>query len=263
MLKIQPLASGSRGNATLISDGVTNILVDIGLSLPILLKRLQAAEIDPATISAVVITHEHNDHIGGVARFVNRFGAKLYLHASACRCIAKKIPGLGAECIETFNKPFTVGEITVDFFSLPHDSEFCFGYIFQSGQGKISYATDLGSCGSDILQKMEGSQIVLLECNHCLVKLRHNVTYPHFLKKRIAGPLGHLSNDACCNAVYKLWQMGVRQVILAHLSKENNSPQVAYQTVARFLETKGLAEGTDIYIDVATQDEVGNVFQID
>ena len=270
MLRIQSLASGSRGNAIHISSLTTNILVDVGLSLPQLLKRMSDAGIDSDKINAVLITHEHDDHICGLARFMakHKNTTKLYLHqdskATLMQEVLRKNKTIDEANIITFSDDgLTIGDIHVEYFHVPHDSQFCFGYTFRVGDRKISLATDIGHCSDMVLQKMAGSQIVLLESNHCLEKLEQNVKYPLWLKRRIVGQKGHLSNNACGVASFKLWQLGVQQVILAHLSKENNSASIAYSTVSDFLARKGLQEGVDIFIDVATQDEIGNLFVVE
>ena len=262
MLKIQSLASGSRGNSILISSDTTKILVDIGLSLTSILKRLNDAEVDPATINAVFVTHEHSDHIYGVSKFIKKFGCKFYVHEEACNCFLEKIGAINPDNVEKFSDEIQVGDIIVNHFPVPHDSNFCYGYTFNVGDAKVSLATDLGVISDDVLYKMANSQVVLLECNHDTVKLHNNTKYPYWLKKRITSPTGHLSNIACSKAIEKLCSLGVGQIILAHLSAENNSPTLAYNVVCDFLKSKGLAPGKDICIDIALQDRVSNAYQI-
>ena len=263
MLKIQTLASGSRGNSTYVATATTHILVDVGLTLPQFLKRLGEAKIDPESISAILITHEHSDHIAGVASFSKRFGTPVMVHRSAKKCLETKLKGQPPHLIQTFDEPLAIGDIQVDFFRVPHDSTFCFGYVFQNEGCKFSLATDLGHIKDEVFEKMRGSQIVLLESNHDTEKLELNNKYPGWLKRRIAGNTGHLSNTSAAAAILKLYTLGVKQVILGHLSAENNSPTLAYHTVRDFIESKGLREGTDIHIDVAHQNEIGHPYQID
>ena len=258
VLKIQTLASGSRGNVTYIASDTTSILVDVGLSLPGLLKRMKDANINPEQIDAILITHEHSDHIMGLTAFLRKYKTAVHIHE-----IARGTVSAPAELLKTFNSRFEIGDISVDFFSVPHDSQFCFGYTFQNEDAKISVATDLGRAGAEVLAKMAGSQIVMLESNHDLGRLNRNTKYPVWLKRRIAGGAGHLSNTATSLAVAELYKLNVQQVILAHLSQENNSPNLAYSYVRDYLASKGITEGSDISIDVATQDEISVVFQID
>ena len=259
MLKIQTLASGSRGNATIISSETTRIVVDIGLGIRVMTARLGDANINPASIDAVVVTHEHRDHIHGVGAFARRFGTPVFIPSDAFDCFSAHI---GRADTTAFSQSVEIGDITVTAFPVPHDSQYCFGYTFSYGEAKIAYATDLGVCNSDVIDKMAGSQIVLLESNHDTTKLANNVKYPSFLKRRIAGNHGHLSNVACATAVLRLACLGTKQVVLAHLSEENNSPTLAHRVVADFLQKQGLQENLDIKIHVAQQDEVGEMLSV-
>jgi phosphoribosyl 1,2-cyclic phosphodiesterase len=263
MLKIQPLASGSKGNCTYIASDDCGILVDIGLNLTDTLRRMEDANIDPKSVGAILITHEHSDHIKGVAAFVRKFKPRIYMPDNAMKVFKQFIGEFPTELLSTFNGRVDIGDIAVDCFPVPHDSKFCFGYAFTKGDCKISLATDLGQASRETIGKMSNSQIVMLECNHDMLKLHNNAKYPAWLKRRISGSFGHLSNSACSLAVYELVKLGVQQVILAHLSEENNTPTLAYSVVRDFLTAKGIAEGVDIAIDIAHQHKVGTVYQID
>lgn len=258
MLRIQTLASGSGGNAVYVASDTTQILIDVGLSLPRLSKRLDAAGIDAGSIDAVLVTHEHTDHVIGLDSFMKKYQADLHVHTNTVDIFAH-IP---SDRIYTFEGEFKIGDITVRHFPVPHDSKFCYGYTFTQGTHKIAMATDFGRINESIIDAMSGAQIVMIECNHCLRRLTSNTKYPLVLKRRIMGSFGHLSNPTCALAVYRLAQTGVSQVILAHLSEENNSPALAYNSVKDFLHTKGITEGVDIWIDVALQDEVGKRFEV-
>ena len=263
MLKIQSLASGSKGNSTYVGSSEVSLLVDLGLGIRDIMARLKAARVAPESIQGIIVTHEHSDHVSGISAFLKRFSAcKLYVHKDAKECFVRRIGFVPDDRITVFSQPFSIGEIMVDFFSLPHDSEFCFGFTFTHGPAKVAIATDLGYASNDVLKKMAGAQVVVIEANHDIVKLGHNLKYPKWLKDRIAGNRGHLSNNACGEAVYKLASLGVLQVVLAHLSEENNSPTLAFSVVSKFLASKGIFEGTDISIDVASQHEVGMAYEI-
>lgn len=267
MLKLQTLASGSKGNCIYIATETTEILIDIGLSLPQIEERIKSARIDPDKITGVLLTHEHSDHICGVPRFLQKYKhCHVYVHSDAKDIITKILHQQKfheSARIATFDKPFFIGDIEVNFFELPHDSKFCFGYTFKHEGVKISTATDLGHISTETIKAIGGSQIVLLESNHDLGKLSANVKYPVVLKRRISGSLGHLSNIAASLAIYELAKTGVGQVILAHLSEQNNSPTLAYSFCRDFLARKGLVEGTDIFIDVADQHQVGKIYRIE
>jgi phosphoribosyl 1,2-cyclic phosphodiesterase len=261
MARIQTLSSGSGGNITFVGTADTNILVDIGLTLPQTLKRLNDAKIDPKKIDAILITHEHSDHICGAAAFVKRFGTKVYCHEKIIK-ILKKYIDIADEYFVPFNGDFTIGDISVSFFQIPHDSVFCFGYTFSADGTMVGIATDIGKMTPTIISHLSACQIVVLESNHDKEKLRANTKYPFWLKRRIVSDRGHLSNAECANTILELSKHNVGQVVLAHLSKENNSPLIAYTTIKNFLSQHGIIEGQDIFIDIAPQDTVGNIYNI-
>jgi phosphoribosyl 1,2-cyclic phosphodiesterase len=261
MLKVQTLSSGSGGNITFVGSASAKILVDIGLTLPQTLKRLQAANIDPKQIDAVLITHEHSDHISGVSAFVKKYGAKIHCHTK-CKRTLKKYIELDDSYFAEYDGGFTIGDISVGFFRIPHDSAFCLGYTFTLGDITVGIATDIGKMTPTIIENLAACQLVILECNHDKEKLRCNTKYPYWLKRRIAGGRGHLSNSECAGAILELAKANVSQIILAHISKENNSPTLAYTAVAEYLRQHNITEGQDIFIDVAPQDFVGNIYNI-
>ena len=255
---IQSLASGSKGNSVFIASENAKILVDVGLPWYLLEKRFVAAGIDPRTIEAIFITHEHGDHVCGLEGFVKRFKTRVYLQKD---CVGV-FPNLPNECVQIFDENVTVGDILVEYFPVPHDSKFCFGYTFRCGDEKIGLATDLGRVNSNIIAALSGSQIVFIESNHDLLRLTGNKKYPLVLKRRITSSVGHLSNPAASMAIYQLAKTGVSQFILAHLSEQNNSPTIAFECVRDFLAGQGIIEGRDVWIDVASQDKVGLRFSV-
>jgi len=266
MLKLRTLASGSKGNCIYIATHETEILVDIGLSLPQIEARLTAAEINPNKIQAILLTHEHIDHIRGLPRMLSKYpNCKVYVHTDAENIVSNYLHKQrfhDDSRIQTFNKPFYIGDININFFEVPHDSKFCFGYTFENENTKASIATDIGHITTDIIQAMANSKIAVIECNHDLAKLSANVKYPVVLKRRVSGSLGHLSNTAASLAIYELAKTNVEQIILAHLSEQNNSPTLAFSFVRDFLARKGLTEGVDISIDVALQDQIGRLYEV-
>lgn len=259
MLKIQTLSSGSAGNITYIGSATTGILVDIGLPLSMTLKLMAQAGIDPHRITGLVITHEHSDHIKGVAEFVTQYNVPLYCFHRSTKTLKRSLALPPHHFIETENT-FTIGDITVNCFPVPHDSQFCLGYTFQCGDATVGIATDIGQMTDIILTNLATCQVVVLESNHDIQKLMANPKYPDWLKRRILGNRGHLSNLDCGRAIAKLHAAHVEQVILAHLSEKNNTPTLAYQTVKQYLQTQGITEGKDIYIDVALQSQIGNCY---
>ncbi|MBS7401149.1 MAG: MBL fold metallo-hydrolase [Eubacteriales bacterium] len=259
MLKIQTLSSGSAGNITYIGSSNTGILVDVGLSLSMTLKLMAQANIDPHSITALVITHEHSDHIKGAADFVTKYNVPVYIYNRYAKTLRGCLKLPPHHFVET-ESTFTIGDITVSCFPVSHDSKFCLGYTFQCGNAAVGIATDIGQMTDIILANLARCQVVVLESNHDIQKLNANKDYPDWLKRRILGNRGHLSNIDCGRAISKLYQAHVSQVILGHLSEKNNTPLLAYETVKQFLATQGITEGKDIYIDVALQSKIGNCY---
>ena len=165
--------------------------------------------------------------------------------------------------IEWFSSSdFFIKDITVSCFVLPHDSHFCVGYSLYFGGRKVSYATDLGFVSDSTLKSLAGSDILFLESNHDENLLLQNPKYPAKTKKRILGDHGHLSNASCAKTIAQLVPTGVKQVVLSHLSEENNTPILAYTTIKNYLKSKGIEEGKNVCVDVAYQNKVGTVFTL-
>ena len=259
MLKIQTLSSGSAGNITYVGNTTTGILIDAGLPLSMILKLMSQANIDPHTITGLVITHEHSDHLKGVADFVTQYNVPIYCHQSSVKTLKRSLKLPPHHFIETENN-FMIGDINVNCFTVPHDSNFCLGYTFQCGNATVGIATDIGQMTDTIISNLATCQIVVLESNHDVQKLMANPKYPDWLKRRILGNRGHLSNIDCGRTIAKLYQANVSQIILAHLSEKNNTPTLAYQTVKQYLQTQNIIEGKDIFIDVALQSQIGNCY---
>lgn len=220
---------------------------------------MEQAHIDPHSITAIVITHEHSDHIKGVADFVTRYNTPIYCYQRATKILKSYIKIPPHHFID-FTQPFTVGDIEINFFPVPHDSHFCLGYTFTSGNATVGIATDIGQMTEVILAHLATCHIVVLESNHDVQMLTNNPKYPEWLKRRILSNRGHLSNLDCAKTIFQLHQHQVSQVILAHLSEKNNHPTLAYQTIKQYLQTQGVEEGRDIFIDVALQSQIGNCY---
>lgn len=264
MLKVCTLASGSKGNATYISSGTTNILVDCGLSCKELEQRLVSIGVSPSNIDAIVLTHEHYDHISGVDNFVKKHGCEIFVHQKAFHAFEHKLARATMMNVQVFSDvEFNIEDILVNSIEVSHDSKFCFGYTFTNNGTRAAVLTDIGTINMGIVKMLKGCQLVVIESNHCETMLRNNDIYPLRLKKRILSPKGHLSNNTCAMAVYELAKMEVTQIVLAHLSEQNNTPSHAYNTVKEFLQSKGVIEGLHIAVDVALQDSVGTVFELE
>lgn len=263
-MKCVSLASGSKGNSYLIETNKSKILVDIGLTYKELCEKLDKLNVNPKNIDAVFISHEHSDHIKGLDTFLKEnTKAKIYVHNNGADAISNRLKnGLKNEVI-FYNNEFVVNDFVVSPFKLSHDSAYCSGFSFYDDKAKISIATDTGCYNQNILDSLKGSTLVYLEANHDKEMLLKNPKYPAILKRRILSDTGHLSNDASEEIIEFLTINNTQQVVLSHLSEENNSPSFAYSYIKNKLEKVGIIEGENIFIDVATQHNIGTKFNID
>ena len=262
-MKIVTLASGSKGNSTYLETEKVKILIDAGITIKELEKRLNILEINPSEIAAILVTHEHSDHIKGVFNFAKKYNTKIYVHNYLWSAIECKVTELNlSEQMVFFNDDFIIEDLKVVSFELPHDATYCVGYSFLNNGKKISIATDLGHTNPRIIEHLKNSTLLILESNHDESLLKQNPKYPIYLKNRILSSKGHLSNLSAAQTILELVNYNVQQVVLAHLSEENNAPEMAYNTIKEFLRSYGVEEGKHIFVDVATQHKVGNIFNL-
>ncbi len=262
-MKAVSLASGSKGNSYLIQSEKATILVDLGICEKELLAKLELLKINPKDINAIFITHEHDDHIKGLSTFLKDFSPKIYIHADSVDSANKKLNGkLKNEILLSDNQEIVIGDMNIKNFKQSHDSNYCCGYSIDSNIGKVSVSTDLGIMTDEILRNLDNSNLVYLESNHDERLLLENENYPVFLKRRILSNSGHLSNKASYEAIKHLTINNVSQVVLSHLSEENNSPSLAYNYIKNQLLNNNIIEGKDIFIDVASQYKIGTIFNI-
>ncbi len=263
-MKVCVLASSSKGNCTYVGSSTTNILIDSGIGIKEMEAKLKALKVNPDSISAILITHEHSDHIKSLHNFTRKYkSCFIYVHKNTYEALLSRLPELDRKRIIIFySLEFKVGDLTINSFILPHDSSCCVGYNIENNENKISICTDLGHTTSDIIQNLYNSKLVILESNHDIDMLKANPHYSFILKNRILGKNGHLSNDAACKIVEELASHNVKQVVLAHLSPENNTPELCNTTMREYLLSKGIIPDLHIYIDVASQTELGTVYNL-
>ncbi len=247
---ICPLASGSSGNAVLISAPGCNILVDAGLSGIQLEKRLARVGVSPVDISALIITHEHTDHIKGAGVLHRRYQIPLYMNRNTCLAAAAGIGKIKPAAFFDCGTPFTLGKIKVAPFSISHDAADPAGITFTLDNKKLGLATDMGVITGLVRQHLKECSVVYLESNHDPDMLM-NGSYPWSLKQRVKGRTGHLSNLDTRDFVRDLAKNNLKHVILAHLSEENNTPGLAVETVRKGLDS------CHVSIDVALPDRPG------
>ena len=257
-LKLVSLASGSKGNATLVYSDSTALLVDAGISYPKLCEELDAFGLTPSMLDGVVVTHEHTDHIRALPRLCGQ--CRLYAHPLTAREIYNRQGAIkNVADVEGFEKGFTVGDIEVSPFSVSHDAVRPLAYSFRSGNARCSVATDIGVPTFGILRNIKDSEVVLLEANHDVDMLK-NGSYPYVLKSRILSDTGHLSNDATGRIVAKLsGNSNVKHILLGHISENNNTETCAYETVCSALKNCG---DSTINLHVAHQHTRSEVFEI-
>ena len=261
-MKIVNLGSGSKGNCTLVTSLKTTVLIDAGLSVAEIETKLDYLKVDPSSIDGILITHEHSDHIKSFGKLSKKYSIPIYVHLLEYECVLKKDKDILPYLVHTFDdNDFYIGDLTISSFKLSHDANLCVGYSVYSGGTKFSIATDLGCCPKQVVDNLKGSNLVLIEANHDENLLANNPKYPIILKRRILSSKGHLSNMACAEVISQL--VGdTSQIILGHLSEENNNPSLAYNTIKNFLAQKGIVEGKHIFIDVAFQHKMSNIFEI-
>ena len=250
MLKFYPLFSGSKGNSELIVSDKAKILIDIGVSFKRLQEALQEINLSINDIDAIFITHEHSDHCKALNQILKHTSIPIY--ATSGTLEALNIENENTYKINYMNNQIKILDLTVSYFNTSHDCNMPCGYIIKNGDKKISISTDLGVITTQILEKMSNSDLVYIESNHDPEMLKMG-KYPFHLKKRILGKYGHLSNSACAEAISYLTDKGVNKFILAHLSEENNTPEIAMQTVTSHLDSLNISR-ENIILDIASQD---------
>lgn len=247
------LYSGSTGNCLLVQTNKTKILVDAGVSLKKITSALASLDIDINDIDAAIVTHEHSDHIQGIGLLSKKFNIPIYANVETWNAMGPQKEKISLDNQKLYNpyENFEIGDLNINAFQIPHDAANPCGFNIFNKNKKITIATDLGHIDNDIFNNLKNSSFMLLESNYDteVLKCSH---YPYHLKNRIAGPKGHLSNNTAGKTISSLMDSGLNQVMLGHLSKENNFPELAYQTVLEELHNADLSE-KDISINIASR----------
>ena len=242
-LSVSVLASGSRGNATYISDGRTAILVDAGLSGVEIQRRMARKGLDPGSLDAILVSHEHADHIHGVGVLSRRFGLTVYINDGTRQASVNALGKLTGIVPFSCGHSFAIGDLAIHPFSISHDAEDPAGFTICANGAKVGVATDLGIATSVVKTHLKACDILILEANHDS-RMLIDGPYPWPLKQRIRGRTGHLSNDDTTVLLESLQHDHLAHVVLAHLSEENNTPEKAIQTVGSVLN----GSGTEIHV---------------
>ncbi|MBM7615538.1 MBL fold metallo-hydrolase [Alkaliphilus hydrothermalis] len=257
------LASGSSGNCHLITDHTSSLLIDAGLSGKQIQLKLGEVGIDPQQLSGILISHEHSDHIHGAGILSRRFNIPIFANEGTWQGMEHKLGNIKEENIRVFesDKPFELGNFIVMPYSISHDANEPVGYSFVNKGVKVCVTTDLGHVTGEILDQISDSDLVVLESNHDVEMLKAG-GYPYYLKRRILSDVGHLSNEAAGNAIVDLVKRNVKSVMLAHLSKDNNFPELAIETIKSILQMNKVGFNKDIQIDLAHRDRVSNLYAL-
>lgn len=247
-MRFASLGSGSKGNCLVIDAGETRVLLDCGFALREAVARLQRLGVDAASIDAVLVTHEHGDHLGGVFRFAAAFEVPVYLtHGTLRAAPPPAANGLDLRVIDSHD-PFQIGPLEVQPFPVPHDAREPVQYRFRADAHRLGVLTDLGCSTPHIERTLSGCDALVIECNHDAQMLRAG-NYPPALKQRVGGRYGHLDNAAAAALLGSLERDRLQHVIAAHLSEQNNRPELAREALAAALAWPPEAVG------VATQSE--------
>jgi phosphoribosyl 1,2-cyclic phosphodiesterase len=236
-VQLWSFASGSDGNCYLVESEGTRLLVECGRPVQQVLDCLDSAQIDPATLSGILLTHAHGDHSRSATTIAQKFNVPIYASRGTLGALHLRDPRLGRSI--DHGRQLTLGDLDVKPFIVPHDCHEPMGFRFESASGRACITTDLGWVPYNVVKQFRDLDLLVLEANYD-PHLLENGTYPHFLKRRVASTHGHLSNAAAAEAIAACGDHAPRAVWLAHLSEQNNSPRHALHTVGRLLKRYGL-----------------------
>jgi Metal-dependent hydrolases of the beta-lactamase superfamily I len=260
-MEIQTLASSSSGNSSLVSHGGTHVLIDAGISCKRIKLALQTRGLELRDLSAVLVTHSHGDHVGGLQTLSKHSNVNIFATEQTL-CSISPVIAAGTQ-LDTVapGGEFTSGALSFRVFATSHDAPGSVGFVVEADGRRLIFATDLGIVTQEILDMASGAQLALIESNHDLQMLKCGY-YPPSLKRRIMSDVGHLSNLAGASFALQLSKSGARRIILAHLSHENNTPELAYQCTYERLNKAGAEVGGDVMLSVAPRDTAGELFTV-
>lgn len=251
MTTVHTLASGSSGNAAVLSCGDTHLLIDAGISCRRITAALKELGLTPADLTAILITHTHSDHISGLNTLLKKTTCPLLATPRTCRELSCRVEGIDPRLMG-LDGPITLGEIDMQPIPTSHDAPGSCGYRIDTGDGSVGVLTDSGFVTDEAAETLTGVDLAVLEANHDVETLQSG-PYPYYLKRRILGAGGHLCNEEAARFAVALAGSGTEEIVLAHLSRENNTPAMALRAVETALSAAGLSPA----LSVAPRDTLG------
>ena len=251
MTTVHTLASGSSGNAAVLSCGDTHLLLDAGISCRRITTALNALGLSPEALSAILITHTHSDHISGLRTLLKKTDCPILATPRTCRELCCRFEGIDGRLME-LEAPVQMGEVGITPVITSHDAPGSCGWRLDTGDGSVGFLTDTGYVTEEASDLLPGVDLAILEANHDVETLRSG-PYPYYLKQRILGTEGHLCNEDAAAFAVTLAEQGAGEIVLAHLSKDNNTPAMALNAVSAALSAAGLSP----VLTVAPRDTVG------
>ena len=256
-----PLYSGSSGNSIFVSSQNAKILVDVGMPGKSIESALKHINEDPKNIDGIFITHEHSDHIKGAGIISRRYDIPIYANENTWKAMDNKIGNVKENNVRIIhNNSVEIKDMHIINYNISHDAAAPIGYAIYGGNKKACIATDLGYFSEEVKTMIKDADVILLESNHDVEMVKFG-PYPYPLKRRILSDVGHLSNDACGKAIVEIMNEKQKHIILGHLSKTNNYPDLAYQTVVNILKENHIEIGRDISLNLARRDMPSDVIE--
>ena len=246
-MRFSSLGSGSEGNALLVAVGQTQVMMDCGFALYDTIERLARLGVAPEQLSGIVVTHEHGDHISGVAKLARKYNLPVWLTHGTLRSQTKAFSGIADIREIDPQLAFAIGDIEITPFSVPHDAAEPVQFVFSDGERRLGVLTDTGCGTAHIEQTLSGCHALVLECNHDTEMLM-NSDYPYSLKQRVGGRYGHLNNQESAGILARLDVSRLQHLIAAHLSRRNNTPELAVRALS------SAAQCEESWVGVATQE---------
>ncbi len=253
-IEFATIASGSSGNCIYVGTENTKILIDAGLSGKKIETGLASLGIDPQDIDGIFVTHEHNDHVDGIGVLSRRYDMPVYATEGTWDNMPSKVGEIRHSNMHAVyaGEYCGINDIVLKPFNIPHDAAQPVGYRIEAFGKTLTVATDIGYISDEVFENIKNVDLLLLESNHDVDMLK-NGPYPYQLKQRVLSDFGHLSNNTAGDVLAKSISEKLKYIILGHLSGENNTPRLAFDTVKKYLETGGVAVSKDVELFVAAK----------